>query len=110
MTLLCAQIMSMDEMKNNVELLGRLTANLDSARDELDNINREESMLEWEPSVFPMLQLMFQAKEPYDKLWNTALNFSNKNEEWLNGMYNISLIRYKASITQRLYKYSLKYI
>lgn len=32
-----------------------------------------------------MLQAMFQFKQPYDNLWNTALQWNNKNESWLNG-------------------------
>ena len=77
--------MSMDEMKNNVDQLNRLSVNLEAARDELDGINTEETLLEWEASQFPQLQTMFQMKDPYDKLWSTALQFSSKSEEWLNG-------------------------
>lgn len=77
--------MSMEEMKNNVEQLSKLTANLEAARSELESINEEETLLEWEESAFPLLQVMFQSKEPYDKLWNTALLFSTKSDEWQNG-------------------------
>lgn len=79
--------MSMDEMKNNVETLNRLTVSLEAARDELDAINKEETLLEWEASQFPQLQAMFQMKEPYDKLWSTALQFSTRSDEWLNGEF-----------------------
>ena len=77
--------MSMDEMKNNVDQLAKLTTNLEAARDELEAINMEETLLEWEASQFPQLQTMFQMKDPYDRLWSTALQFSTKSEEWLNG-------------------------
>ncbi len=77
--------MSMDEMKNNVEQLARLTTNLEAARDDLEQINYEETLLEWEATQFPILQSMFTTKDPYDKLWTTALNFHQKSEEWLNG-------------------------
>ena len=77
--------MSMDEMKNNVEQLARLTANLEAASTELDGINTEETLLAWEPTAFPQLFQMFKTKEPYDKLWNTALSFHIKSDEWLNG-------------------------
>ena len=48
-------------------------------------MNKEEELLEWEPSQFPVLQEMVAYKEPYDKLWRTAFNFYNKHEQWLNG-------------------------
>ncbi|CAH1793734.1 unnamed protein product, partial [Owenia fusiformis] len=81
------EIMSTDEMKNNVEALGKLHANLEAAREELEQINKEETLLEYEQSQFPQLQVMFSAKEPYDKLWNTALNFHQQHEAWMNGSF-----------------------
>lgn len=49
-------------------------------------LNTEEELLQWEPTQFPILQTMLAYKEPYDKLWRTALSFNNKHETWLNGM------------------------
>ena len=72
-------------MKNNVEVLKRIGKNLDDARNELELINKEERLLEWPETTIPLLQQMFLAKDPYDKLWNNALNFTIKSEEWLNG-------------------------
>lgn len=86
-TLIKIQIIRDDEMKNNVETLTRLTDCLEKAREDLDQVNKEEALLEFEQSQFPILQQMFIMKEPYDKLWSTALNFSEKSNEWLNGMY-----------------------
>ena len=73
-------------MKSNVEQLARLQAGLEQARDDLEGINEEERLLEWEQSMFPQLQTMFQLKEPYDKLWNTAWSFNQKHEAWMNGI------------------------
>ena len=77
--------MSMDEMKNNVEQLTRLQTNLEAASAELDGVNNEEALLGWEASSFPQLPAMFKTKEPYDKLWKTALSFHQSSDEWLNG-------------------------
>lgn len=77
--------MSSDEMKNNVEILSRLTANLEASRDELERLNEEELLFKWDQTEFPQLNQMFQLKEPYEKLWNTAWNFHQKNEGWING-------------------------
>ena len=48
-------------------------------------MNTEEELLEFEATQFPILQTMIAYKEPYDKLWRTALSFHNKHEAWLNG-------------------------
>ncbi|XP_072168572.1 dynein axonemal heavy chain 3-like [Diadema setosum] len=81
------EMLSMDEMKTNVDKLSELQLQLEAARDELEGLNKEEELLEWQPSQFPQLQQMFQNKQPYDSLWNTALNFHTKYEEWLNGPF-----------------------
>ena len=41
--------------------------------------------MKWEPSQYPVLQSIVNYKEPYDKLWRTALDFYNKHEQWMNG-------------------------
>nr|XP_006820578.1 PREDICTED: dynein heavy chain 3, axonemal-like [Saccoglossus kowalevskii] len=81
------EIMSMDEMKSNVEQLSNIQKKLEDARDELESLNKEEELLEWEPTQFPILQYMFQLKAPYDQLWNTALKFHTNFEFWMNGPF-----------------------
>ncbi|XP_048576009.1 dynein axonemal heavy chain 3 isoform X2 [Nematostella vectensis] len=81
------EIMAAEEMKKNVEKLDELGTALDAARDELMDLNTEEELLQWEPTQFPILQSMMAYKEPYEKLWRTALNFQNKHEAWLNGPF-----------------------
>lgn len=72
-------------MRNNTEQLATINENLERARDELEQINKEEQLLEWEQSSFPNLQTMFTLKEPYERLWNTAYQFHQRHEQWLNG-------------------------
>lgn len=83
--------MNNDEMKNNVELLDRLEADLTAAREELEQINIEEKLLEFEQTAFPQVQVMFQTKDPYDKLWRTAYSFTQKHEKWLHGKLAVIL-------------------
>ncbi len=85
-------------MRNNVETLKRLHENLEQARDDLEAINTEETLLEWEPTQFPQLNAMFIQKEPYDKLWNTALAFHNRSDEWLNGKHTLPLTQFNTRI------------
>ncbi|BFZ17590.1 hypothetical protein BsWGS_20629 [Bradybaena similaris] len=81
------EYMSVDEMKHNVEVLSRLQKNIEAARDELDQLQDEQRLLEWEITPFPQLANIIQLKEPYDKLWRTAYNFYVKNEIWMNGPF-----------------------
>lgn len=84
----------MEEMKHNVDTLLRMSGQMEAARNELEAINKEESLLDWEETSFPQLQQMFQAKEPYDKLWINALNFTVKSEEWMNGWQCLHLLSF----------------
>jgi len=34
---------------------------------------------------FPQIQMISQLAEPYHRLWNTAINFHEKRERWMNG-------------------------
>ncbi|XP_076366412.1 dynein axonemal heavy chain 3-like isoform X2 [Tachypleus tridentatus] len=78
---------SHEEMIENVESLNHISSILKEAKQELMNINEEESLLGWEKTLFPVLEVIDQQKEPYDKLWNTALSFYNRYEQWYNGAF-----------------------
>ncbi|KAM4829514.1 dynein axonemal heavy chain 3 [Thomomys bottae] len=79
------EVMTTEEMKNNVEKLNELSKNLDNALVEFESINKEEELLDKEKSSFPLLQLLLTNKVPYEQLWVTAYEFSLKSEEWMNG-------------------------
>ncbi|XP_044246158.1 dynein axonemal heavy chain 3 [Ursus arctos] len=79
------EVMSTEEMKNNVEKLNELSKNLDQALMEFELINKEEELLEKEKSTFPLLQVLMTHKVPYEQLWLTTYEFSIKSEEWMNG-------------------------
>ena len=74
-------------MKKNVDILAAMHLNLEGARIEMEAINRDEAFLGFQETPFPIVQQMFLTKDPYDKLWNTALQFTLKNEEWTNGEF-----------------------
>ncbi|XP_069761611.1 dynein axonemal heavy chain 3 isoform X2 [Narcine bancroftii] len=81
------EIITFDEMKNNVEKLSELSDNLNAAMDELDIINKEEELLGHQVTHFPQLMTSVGQKQPYEQLWNTAYNFYIKSEVWLNGPF-----------------------
>lgn len=74
-----------EDMRNTVANLDKLNTEMSQARDDLEVINFEETLFQWPVSAFPLLQIMFATKEPYDKLWQTALQFTVASDEWMNG-------------------------
>ncbi|KAF7668491.1 hypothetical protein LDENG_00010030 [Lucifuga dentata] len=81
------EVMSMSEMENNVKKLTQIAATLDDAVTELEDINKEQSLLEKEQNQFPILQILLANKQPYDQLWTTALSFQRMSEDWMNGPF-----------------------
>jgi len=43
--------------------------------------------MEWDITQYPQIQLLVASKEPFDRLWKTALQFNNSYDEWLNGKF-----------------------
>ncbi|KAB5587265.1 hypothetical protein PHYPO_G00011210 [Pangasianodon hypophthalmus] len=81
------ELISVEEMKSNVEKLDEITACLMNAATQIEHINKEESLLEKEQTQFPLLQTIMINKQPYDQLWSTALNFHTKSDIWMNGPF-----------------------
>ncbi|KAL7390222.1 hypothetical protein ABVT39_017308 [Epinephelus coioides] len=79
--------MDIEEIKNNVGNLTQITANLEAAVTELEDINYEETLLEKVQSQFPVLQTLIANKQPYEQLWTTALKFNRMSEDWMNGPF-----------------------
>jgi dynein heavy chain len=76
---------NLEDMQNTVAALEQLNDEMLKASDQLEVINKEEGLFQWQISTYPQLLAMFQAKEPYAKLWTTALEFTVKSEKWMNG-------------------------
>lgn len=79
-------------MRANVEVLRKMSVNIEIARNEQERINKDEQLLEKDITKYPMLQAMIVAKDPYDKLWTNSLNFTLKYEEWTNGRVAAGLL------------------
>ena len=51
----------------------------------LQAINEEERLLDYDLTVVPSIPIMFQEKEPYEKLWTTAKDFFINYKIWYYG-------------------------
>lgn len=69
---------------NNLTEMGK---QIEDYKTELDQLNKEEQLLGFEVSQFPMLQQIVTMKDPYDKLWFTFHNFQSKESQWLKGPF-----------------------
>ena len=64
-----------------------MSKQIEEYKTELEQLNKEEQLLGFEVSQFPLLQQIITFKEPYDKLWFTFYNFQSKEAQWLKGSF-----------------------
>ncbi|PVD24893.1 hypothetical protein C0Q70_15383 [Pomacea canaliculata] len=63
-----------------------LDSKLQVFKEEKVKINREEQMLGMETQTeYAQIGVIQVAKEPYDKLWSTAVKFHQQHDKWMNG-------------------------
>jgi dynein heavy chain len=74
-------------MRINVEKLADINKLVEEYKLEAEQINRDQTLLAWEVTPFPKLQEIIVAKDPYEKLWNTAWQFYTSYEQWMNGPF-----------------------
>ena len=76
---------AVDEIRSVLAELGQLGETLEGCKTEAMEINNEEELLQWEPTPYPQIQAMLHSKEPYDRLWTTAITYYDKHDQWMNG-------------------------
>lgn len=80
-------ILTIEEMKDCVQAVEDLVEKLQEDKQEGDQINEEEQLLDFDPSMFTNLQKMLATVEPYDKLWHTVLDFHVQYDIWYYGPF-----------------------
>ena len=79
---------SLEDIKTVAGELHELGAALEECKSEATDINNEEELLQWDITPYPQIQATLHAKEPYDRLWNTAVSYYDKHNQWMNGVYS----------------------
>ncbi|CAI8006104.1 Dynein heavy chain 3, axonemal, partial [Geodia barretti] len=78
---------SVDDIRSVVEELAGLGVSVEECKAEMMEINNEEELLQWEMTPYPLIQTVLHSKEPYDRLWNTAISYYDKHEQWMNAPF-----------------------
>ncbi|KAK2500550.1 hypothetical protein MC885_013342, partial [Smutsia gigantea] len=65
-----------------------LNGKLDLAADKIEEFNAEEEAFGWLPSIYPQRKKIQDGLNPYLRLYETAVEFSNKYREWTEGPYH----------------------
>ncbi|MBZ3876523.1 Dynein heavy chain 7, axonemal [Sciurus carolinensis] len=65
-----------------------LNAKLDLAADKIEQFNAEEEAFGWLPSIYPQRKKIQDGLNPYLRLYETAVEFTNKHRAWTEGPYH----------------------
>nr|XP_051704293.1 dynein axonemal heavy chain 7 isoform X3 [Oryctolagus cuniculus] len=65
-----------------------LNAKLDLAADKIEQFNAEEEAFGWITSTYPQRKKIQDGLNPYLRLYETAVEFSNKHRMWTEGPYH----------------------
>lgn len=60
-----------------------MVASVISLFSQVERINREEKLLSFDQTQFPLLDQTISLLEPFDKLWRAAKSFMTKEHEWM---------------------------
>ncbi|XP_063786085.1 dynein axonemal heavy chain 3-like [Pseudophryne corroboree] len=78
----------MSEASAYVQKLSTISSKIQEFREEKALINKEEELLEIEQiSTFDQISEICKLKEPYEKLWTTAVHFNACYDKWMNGPF-----------------------
>ena len=76
---------SMEEMRTSAAFLETLHRNLQIAKMESNDINRDENLLGWSLTLTQELSSLIEFIEPYYQLWHVAYNFHCSYDKWFHG-------------------------
>nr|XP_045723438.1 dynein axonemal heavy chain 7 [Mirounga angustirostris] len=65
-----------------------LNGKLDLAAEKIEQFNAEEEAFGWLPSIYPQRKKIQDGLNPYLRLYETAVEFSNKYRGWTEGPYH----------------------
>ena len=57
-----------------------MKARLEEAHEKIEGFNAEEDAFDWERSQYPLKNKLVNQLDPYRKLYNTIIEFQDKNE------------------------------
>ena len=77
----CLQLNLFVQSKDEIQFVGHFYYSLQKA-----GINLEEKLLDTgQISPYTLLDDIREMKEPFDKLWQTAVQFHQQYDKWMNG-------------------------
>ncbi|KAI9354083.1 dynein heavy chain and region D6 of dynein motor-domain-containing protein [Zopfochytrium polystomum] len=78
----------MSEMAEYLKKIKKLEGTIEELSTTIQQINREEELLEWDRTPFAKAQQTVELLDPYKKLWETASAFQTEYSKWMNGPFN----------------------
>ncbi|ORZ39485.1 dynein heavy chain and region D6 of dynein motor-domain-containing protein [Catenaria anguillulae PL171] len=75
------------EVNEYLKKIRKLEAKMGDLSTQIQRINSEEELLEWDKSPFEKFQQVSDLLEPYKKLWETVGTFQTEYAKWMTGPF-----------------------
>ena len=82
----------MDDLAKYLKKAQALNSKLELCREKIDQFNMEETAFEWELTSYPLMQATVDKLNPFLGLYETSMEFMNKQKTWSADLYVPNLI------------------
>ena len=79
------EVGDIDEMPFYVKKVQQLIKQLQTAQDTVAGFNKEEQLFGWQLTTYPQRKQIMSTLEPFQALYNTAVNFQKGYRRWMDG-------------------------
>ena len=97
---------NVDDLSKYLKKAQTLNTKLELCREKIDQFNMEETAFEWELTSYPLMQATVDKLNPFLGLYETSMEFMNKQKTWLEFLIflrcSLGTISIKCQIMTRL--------
>uniref|UniRef100_A0A8C7T568 Dynein axonemal heavy chain 12 n=1 Tax=Oncorhynchus mykiss TaxID=8022 RepID=A0A8C7T568_ONCMY len=82
-----AECSELDMMQQYVTDVRTVQKRLQDAEEAIDFINKEETLYKWDLSSYPVVEVIKESIEPYQKLFGLVLKWQRTEKRWMDGSF-----------------------
>ncbi|XP_055788183.1 dynein axonemal heavy chain 12 isoform X2 [Salvelinus fontinalis] len=82
-----AECSELDMMQQYVTDVRTVQKRLQDAEEAIDFINKEETLYKWDLSSYPVVEVIKESIEPYQKLFGLVLKWQSTKKRWMDGSF-----------------------
>uniref|UniRef100_A0A3P8ZCE8 AAA+ ATPase domain-containing protein n=1 Tax=Esox lucius TaxID=8010 RepID=A0A3P8ZCE8_ESOLU len=80
----CSELDMMQQYVNDVRMVQK---RLQDAEEAINFINKEEALYQWDQTSYPVVEVIKESIEPYQKLFGLVLKWQRTEKRWMDGTF-----------------------